>query len=64
VGALELDRSPAASVRWASRGWQVALWIGLAIAFSPVLLDLVSHTEDQPWTRVSLVFPLLVWVAA
>jgi hypothetical protein len=51
-------------VRWAHRGWQISLWLGLAIAFSPVLLELAEHGEAQPWARVSLVFPVLVWIAA
>jgi hypothetical protein len=29
-----------------------------------VLVDLVRHTEEQPWSRVNLIFPGLVWIAA
>ncbi len=51
------------SVRgWA--GWQLAIWIGLLVAFSPVLLDLSAHVQEHPWARTSLIFPWLLWVAA
>lgn len=42
----------------------MALWAGLAIAFSPVLADLGEHWTEEPWARASLVFPWLVWIAA
>lgn len=44
--------------------WAAVLWAGLLIAFSPVLLDLWGLWRDQPWSRVSLVFPALIFVAA
>jgi len=41
---------------------RVLLVVGWAVAFSPVLADLVRHWAAEPWARYSLVFvPLLVW---
>lgn len=37
----------------------MALWIALALAFSPVALDLGRHLAENPWTRYAVVFPLL-----
>lgn len=37
----------------------MALWIALALAFSPVALDLGQHFAANPWTRYAVVFPLL-----
>ncbi|MEZ4290357.1 MAG: hypothetical protein R3E53_07390 [Myxococcota bacterium] len=39
------------------RLFEAALWLGLGVAFSPVLLELVGHWRAHPWARVSLVFP-------
>ena len=39
-------------------GWLV--WPGLALAFSPVLLDLAEHLIAHPWARSALIFPWLV----
>ena len=49
---------------WKQTGWPAALWICLVVAFSPVLLDLLSHAVKNPWARSSLVFPFLAWLAA
>jgi hypothetical protein len=38
------------------------LWIALAAALSPVLVDLVRHWVSTPWSRYSAVFPLLLAV--
>ena len=37
----------------------MALWIALALAFSPVALDLGQHLAANPWARYAVVFPLL-----
>jgi len=34
-------------------------WIALAAALSPVLVDLARHWSSTPWSRYSLVFPIL-----
>ena len=41
--------------------WRSAvLWLGVAGAFSPVLVDLLRHCAEEPWARYVLVFiPLL-----
>lgn len=49
---------------WTGRRWQVSLWVALAIAFSPVLVDLSDHWVVQPWSRACLLFPGLVWLAS
>ena len=36
------------------------LWLGLAVAFSPVLVNLVQHLEEEAWARYVLVFPFLL----
>jgi hypothetical protein len=43
----------------ASRMRALALWLGFAVAFSPVLLDLLKHMGENPWSRYALLFPLL-----
>lgn len=30
------------------------LWLGLALAFSPALVDLAAHWRDEPWARSSV----------
>lgn len=38
------------------------LWIALAVALSPSLVDLAEHVVVRPWARVAIVFPfLLAW---
>ena len=49
---------------WGRRGWQIAIWLCLISAFSPVLLDLTIHVSDNAWARTILIFPWLVWVAS
>ncbi|MFK7897292.1 MAG: archaeosortase/exosortase family protein [Myxococcota bacterium] len=39
------------------------VWGGLIVAFSPVLSELVGHWLAHPWSRVSIIFPWLAWVA-
>jgi hypothetical protein len=39
-------------------------WIALALAFSPVLLELGEHLASEPWTRYAALFPLLLARAA
>ncbi len=46
------------------RGLQIALWSGLAFAFAPALQTGLSGFAAQPWTRGTLVFPILAWIAA
>jgi len=36
------------------------LWLGLLVAFSPVLVNLVQHLEEEAWARYVLVFPFLL----
>lgn len=60
-GALAPERVPAI---WDRPIGRVCLWLGLAIAFSPVLLDLLRHVVANPWARTALIFPLLAAVAA
>jgi hypothetical protein len=36
-----------------------ALWTGLAVAFSPTLLDLFQHMAENPWARYAALFPFL-----
>jgi hypothetical protein len=40
------------------------LWAAYAVAFSPVLLDLVQHLALRPWARYAAIFPLLFAVCA
>lgn len=44
--------------------WKLLLWVGLLGAFFPVLSDLWSHFLSQPWSRVCVVFPGLIWLAS
>ena len=44
--------------------WPVVLWTGLAFAFAPTLADSFHHLVLQPWTRATLIFPVLALVAA
>ncbi len=37
-------------------------WVGLAVALSPALADLVQHWGSEPWTRYSILFVPL-WLA-
>jgi len=46
-------------VRPLRRGAALALWVGLLVAFSPTLLDLVRHLAENPWARYAALFPLL-----
>jgi len=46
------------------RGWGLALWIGLVFAFGPALQPGIENLSSQPWTRGTLVFVLLAWIAA
>jgi hypothetical protein len=39
------------------------LWLGLGVAFSPVLLDLAEHLVAHPWTRSASIFPVLLALA-
>lgn len=48
----------------ASLATSPSVWIALAVAFSPVLIDLARHLLAAPWARGALVFPWLVWLAA
>jgi len=50
------DERPATRAR---RGETIALWAGLLVAFSPVLLDLAHHLVESPWARYAALFPLL-----
>jgi hypothetical protein len=36
------------------------LWLGLLVAFSPVLANLLQHLEEEAWARYVLVFPFLL----
>jgi hypothetical protein len=47
------------AARPARRGEAIALWAGLAVAFSPTLLDLVRHMAENPWARYAALFPFL-----
>jgi hypothetical protein len=40
------------------------LWLGWAVAFSPVLRDLAQHLASNPWARYAVIFPLLFGVCA
>jgi hypothetical protein len=53
-----LEPSRAAAPPHARTG-DAALWIALAVAFSPVAVDLVQHWGEFPWARYALVFPFL-----
>lgn len=44
--------------------WSVLLWSGLAFAFAPTLGEAFRNLVQQPWTRATLVFPLLAYMAA
>jgi hypothetical protein len=39
------------------------LWAGLAVALSPLLLDLARHLVEEPWARYALLFAPLTAVA-
>jgi len=47
------------AVRPVRRSQALALWAGLLVAFSPVLLDLVRHMAENPWARYAALFPFL-----
>ena len=53
--AVASDSNAASPLRTAD----AALWLSLAIAFSPALLDLARHLIEFPWARYAMVFPLL-----
>lgn len=66
-GSLRPERPPA-GVRASAEapvgtGLRVALWIGLVFAFAPALRTGLAGFEAQPWTRGTLVFLLLAWIA-
>jgi hypothetical protein len=39
---------------------EALLWLGLLVAFSPVLVDLAQHLGEEAWARYVLVFPFLL----
>lgn len=39
------------------------VWVALAVALSPVLMDLFDHAATRPWARSSLIFAPL-WIVA
>lgn len=52
LGGREAAEAPA-------RSGEAALWVALAVAFSPVAIDLVQHWIEFPWARYAVVFPFL-----
>ena len=44
--------------------YHAAVSLGLVCAFWPTWIDLFEHYQAHPWTRASLVFPGLAWLAA
>ncbi len=61
---LEADGGSQTARIPAGWGWGLALWIGLVFAFGPALRPGIENLSSQPWTRGTLVFALLAWVAA
>ncbi len=44
--------------------WALLLWAGLAFAFAPTLRGGLEHLTHEPWTRATLIFPVLAYLAA
>lgn len=44
--------------------WPILVWAGLVFAFAPSLRDTAELLWAQPWSRATLVFPVLAYVAA
>jgi hypothetical protein len=44
--------------------WALLLWAGLAFAFAPTLRGGLEHLTHEPWTRATLIFPVLAFLAA
>lgn len=44
--------------------WPILVWAGLVFAFAPSLRDTAELLRIQPWSRATLVFPVLAYVAA
>ena len=63
-----MGRSPGPDSSLASApigwGWGLAWWSGLLFAFAPSLQAGFAPLAAQPWTRGTLIFPLLVLLAA
>jgi len=64
AATASIDPEPKTHRRWEGSGWQLMLWLGLLVAFSPVWPDLLELLIEQPWSRVALVFPWLAWMAS
>lgn len=64
--ALSSDSGPAAAESSeAVRPRHALLWIALVVAFSPVIVDLVRHQIEAPWSRYGSLFVLLLpWAAS
>ena len=44
-----------------NRSWLA--WVGLGVAFSPILADLAGHLLIAPWPRYAMLFPILFLLA-